>query len=170
MNDPRYQQLREIAWRRRLNAIEEDELRAWLAAHPEAAAAWEDDSALNECLSRLNEAPVSSNFTARVLRAVERDAAIQARERQNRWSWLWRPILPRIALAALAFSTGLGAQRGMAIANRTRLAESVAAVSSVASQPSPDALLDFDLIRQLSASPPPDDKLLPVLTLLAASE
>ncbi len=67
MNDPLFNKLREASWRRPLTASEEAELRAWLAAHPEARAEWESDTALNDLLSRVPNAPVPTNFTTRVL-------------------------------------------------------------------------------------------------------
>src|SRR5947207_1198597 len=77
-NDPRYHHLRELSWRRQLTGAEEAELRAWLAAQPEAQAGWEAEAELNEALGRLADAPVSTNFTTRVLQAVELEAAAQA--------------------------------------------------------------------------------------------
>ena len=49
--------------------------RAHLAAHPEAQADWEAEAGLNDALGRLPDVAVSSNFTARVLQAVEREIA-----------------------------------------------------------------------------------------------
>ena len=59
-NDPLYHRLRELSWRRKLTDSEEAELRAWLAAHPEAQAGWEVEAELNQALGRLPDAPVSS--------------------------------------------------------------------------------------------------------------
>ncbi len=78
-NDPTYNRLRELSWRRKLTGAEEAELRAWLAAHPDAQADWEAEAGLNAALGRLPDAPVPSNFTARVLQAVEREAAAELR-------------------------------------------------------------------------------------------
>jgi anti-sigma factor RsiW len=166
MNDPRYQKLCETSWRRKLSAAEEAELRAWLAAHPEAEGDWAIEAGLNEALNRLPETPVSSNFTARVLQAVERELTAKPRRAESKWSWLWRPFLPRVALASMAFCVGLAVHHGMAVANRTRLAESVVAVSNVASLPSPEALQNFEVIRRLTPTPPPDPELLAVLASL----
>ena len=73
-NDAFLSLLRESSWRRKLTEAEQAELRAYLAAHPDARADWEMESALNAALTRLPDAPVPSNFTARVLQAVEREA------------------------------------------------------------------------------------------------
>src|SRR5262249_40432154 len=105
MNEPRYHQLLEAAWRRRLTATEEAELRAWLAAHPELRADWETETALNEHLVQLPDAPVSTNFTARVLQAVERESAGVQRP-ASRWPWILHSLLPKAAFAALFLLVG----------------------------------------------------------------
>ena len=69
--DLQYEALREASWRRKLTPEEEQQLRLWLAAHPEAEAEWEAETALNEKLAALPEVPVSSNFTARVLEVTD---------------------------------------------------------------------------------------------------
>src|SRR5271165_916325 len=101
MNDPLDQRFRELSWRREPAEAEAAELRAWLAAHPEAAAEWEAERQLNELLQQLPEAPpVASNFTARVLQAVKRETSA-ARPAAHGWrSWHpWRGWLPRTAVA-----------------------------------------------------------------------
>ena len=106
-NDPIYNRLRELSWRRKLTAAEAAELQAWLAAHPEARADWEAEAGLNEALGRLPDAPVPSNFTARVLQAVEREAAAELRRRRTWQVWLrWR-WLPKAAVAAVVLGAGL---------------------------------------------------------------
>jgi len=107
MNDQEYQQLRETSWRRRLTEAEAAELQRHLTAHPELRADWDAEAGLNLALEKLPEAPaVSSNFTALVLQAVERDAAAQKREASRGWRG-WRGIarwLPKAAVAALVLS------------------------------------------------------------------
>jgi len=96
--DPVDQKLRELNWRRELTAAERAELRTWLAAHPEAQADWQTEAALSKFLARLPDAPVPSNFTARVLQAVERETRTSERAPQRaRW---WHVFLPRAAVAA----------------------------------------------------------------------
>src|SRR3954469_6162170 len=98
MNDPLENQLREAAWRRNLTPEEQASLRAWLAAHPDAARDWEQDHRLTAILAGLPPAPVSSNFTARVLQAIDRDTAASARRRPVPWSWRW--LVPKATLAS----------------------------------------------------------------------
>ena len=129
-------------------------MRAWLAAHPEAQADWEAEAGLNAALGRLPDAPVPSNFTARVLQAVEREAAAELRRREGKWlTWPWRRWLPRVAFAAVVVGAGFVSYQQVQAAHRKKLAESVAVVSAVSSLPSPDILKDFDAIRALNPTP-----------------
>jgi hypothetical protein len=163
MNDPRHHKLRETGWRRKLTSAEEAELRAWLAVHPEARTDWETDLRLNRALGRLPDVPVPSNFTARVLAAVERDDAVARRERPSGTSWAWRSLLPRLAFAAVVLGLGLFAYRESRAAKRLELAQSVAAVADVRSLPGPEILQDFEAIRHLNPAPAPDAELLALL-------
>lgn len=161
-NDPIYNRLRELSWRRKLTDAEEAELRAWLAAHPDARADWEAEAGLEAVLGRLPDAPVVGNFTARVLQAVEREAAVESRRPEwRRWPWLrW---LPKAALAASVLAAGLVSYLLIQNAERKRLVESVAVVADVSSLPSPEILQDFDAIRASNPRPAPDQQLLEVL-------
>ena len=108
-NDPIYNHLRELSWRRKLTGAEEAELRAWLAAHPEAQADWEAEAGLNAALGRLPDVPVPSNFTARVLQAAEREAAAELR--RPGWKWrVWPRLrwLPKVAFAGHRPGRGVG--------------------------------------------------------------
>src|ERR1700690_4482069 len=69
-DEPLQNPLRELVWRRKLTEAE----RAGLRAPPETQADLEFESLLTEGLARLPDAPVPSNFTARVLQAAEREA------------------------------------------------------------------------------------------------
>ncbi len=158
MNDPLFNKLREASWRRPLTASEEAELRAWLAAHPEAQAEWESDAALNDLLSRVPNAPVPTNFTTRVLQAVERDAA--AAPQPTRWTWPWRAWLPKAALAAIALTLAGFYYQQRQSAERVDLVRNAAAVSQFAAFSDPTVLKDFDTICRLSEASPADPDLL----------
>jgi anti-sigma factor RsiW len=158
--DPFYEKLREISWRRKLNSVEERELRAWLAAHPEAQESLELETGLTEALGKMPDVPVASNFTARVLQAVEREAMAEARAQQSRWK-LWRRLprwLPRVASATVVVMAGLLAY----LHNNSVEAKQRALVRRVAGVPlpSPEILTNFDAIRIVSATPAPDEQLL----------
>src|SRR5437667_12737472 len=99
MNDPVHNHLRELSWRRRLTSSEEAELRAWLAAHPEAQAQWEAEAGLNDALGLLPDAPLGSNFTARVLQAVQLEAAASTRHRRRLRLISWGRLASRLGLA-----------------------------------------------------------------------
>lgn len=160
-NDPTYDRLRESRWRRKLTEAERAQLGAWLAAHPDTEADWEAEAGLSEALGRLPDVPLASNFTARVMQAVEREA-VAARRQRGGWR-LWYGCLrwlPRTAFAALAVSAALVTYRATENHRRAQMAESIAAISRVASLPSPEILQDFDAIRALPRTPPPDEQLL----------
>jgi hypothetical protein len=161
-NDPIYNRLRELSWRRKLTGAEEAELRAWLAAHPEARSDWEAEAGLEAALGRLPDAPVASNFTARVLQAVEREATAQPPRSEWRM-WLRLHWLPRAAFVASVATAGLVSYLLIQSAERKRLAESVATVADVSSLPGPDILQDFDAIRVSNPTATPDEQLLAAL-------
>src|SRR5438874_9233745 len=101
--DPFYEKLLAISWRRKLTETEAAELQAWLVAHPELQGEWQEEAHLNDLLEALPDAPMASNFTARVLAEVERQERSEARDRgKSRRFWNWRfPWLPRAAFAAV---------------------------------------------------------------------
>ena len=163
-NDAIYKRLRELSWQRRLTGPEEAELRAWLKAHPETQADWEAEAGLNASLSGLPDVPVPGNFTARVLQAVEREAAAELRRPRGNWlSRRWLRWLPRMAFATVVVGAGLVSYQHLEAAHRKKLAESVAMVSAVSSLPSPEILKDFDAIQASNPTPAPDEQLLAVL-------
>ena len=157
-NDASFSRLCESSWRRKLTDAEQAELSAWLAAHPEAQAGWERELALNAALIRLPDVPVPSNFTARVLQAVEREAATRPR------GWNWHVLVPRIAFAtAMLVFAGLAVHHHDIYRQRAALVKSVALVTGGQPVPSPEALENFDIIRRMSQSQHADDE---VLTLM----
>ena len=137
-NDPVYDHLRELSWRRKLTPAEESQLRAWLAAHPEAQADWETEARLNEMLGALPDAPMPSNFIARVVQAVERDAVAEQRKaRRSRLTW-WRRLVTRAALAGFVGAAGFVWYREFHEAHmRAEVKSSLAAVSELPPMPSP---------------------------------
>ena len=155
-NEPLQSSLRELLWRRRLTAAE----RAGLNAQPEMQADLEIESRLSEVLARLPDAPVPSNFTARVLQAIERESA---RPRATSWSWTWRVLVPRVAVAAVVVAfAGLWIHRYELNVHRAALAKKVVLVAAVQPMPSVDALKNFNAIQRMS-QPHADDELLALL-------
>jgi anti-sigma factor RsiW len=164
-NNPLYDRMREQRWRRPLTAAEAEELKSWLAAHPESRPDWAAEAGLGAALDQLPDVPVASNFTARVLQAVEREKA--SAERQP-LGWLapgtwWRRWAPRVALAGLLVTTGAISYRHFETARQAEVALSVATISDVSSLPSPEILKDFEAIQALNQTPPADEELLALL-------
>ena len=162
----RYHQLRETSWRRKLTEAEQAELHVHLAAHPEAQTDWEAEAALTEGLGRLQDVPVTSNFTARVLQAVEREVAARSRSRRARWDFWWQSLswAPKAATAVLVVGLVSLAYHRHQVATRVELAESLVAVADVKSLPAhAEILKDFEAIRRLSQTPPADEELLALL-------
>jgi hypothetical protein len=153
----------EKSWRRKLTPAEETELRAWLAAHPGEKVDWEIEGRLTEILGRLPDVPVSSNFTARVLQAVEREAVADSRPKAGRRAWFLRLLLPRAAVAAVLFGVGLFTYHEHVTTERAEMVQGVKVVAGVSSLPSPEILQDFDTIRQMSSTPGPDPELIALM-------
>ena len=110
---------------------------------------------LRELLSRLPDAPVSSNFTARVMQAVEREELQAARTRG--WRWNWHALLPRAAVTAVMVAAAFYQHE---ISNqRAAMAQSVALLAQ-SQPPSVDALQNFDAIQRMSQPAHADEGLL----------
>jgi len=119
------------------------------------------ESALNAALARLPDANVPSNFTARVLQAVEHE---EARPRAWSWRWNWHTLVPRIAFAAVVITfAGLAFQHHEIYRQRTALARNVALVTRGQPMPSPEALENFDAIRRMSQPQHADNELLALM-------
>ena len=163
-DDPIHNHLRELSWRRELTGAEEAELRAWLAARPEAQADWDAEARLSAALGRLPDVPVPSNFTARVLQMVEKEAAAELRQGKGKWQFSRRlRWLPKLAFAAIALGAGLVSYHEVQATRFAEYGHSVAAVSDVSSLPGPEILQDFDAIRASDPASLPDEQLLAAL-------
>jgi negative regulator of sigma E activity len=156
--DPIYERLRELSWRRKLSATEESELREWLAKHAEAQESLDLEAGLTEALGKMRDVPVASNFTARVLQAVERETTAEARGERGRGN-LWRRLprwLPRMVSAAVVLIAGVFAYQHSVEAKHKASAQMVAEIRL----PDPQILMNFDAIRVVSQTPAPDEQLL----------
>lgn len=141
----------ESLWRRKLSDVE----RAGLRARPELAI----EAQLTAALAKIPDAAVSSNFTARVLAAIELEESSAARS--CGWHWHWRLLLPRLAVAtAVLVFAGVSLQWHEANSQRLTLAKNVA---QVAAQPLPsvEALNNFEAIQRMRQ--PADDQLLALM-------
>lgn len=144
----------ESLWRRPLTEAE----RAALRGQPEA----ELEARLTQALAKLPDAPVPSNFTARVLDAIELEEMQAARSRD--WTLNWRALWPRVAVAAavLVFA-GVSIQRYELNARRVTLAKNVAVVAAAEPPPSLEALENLDAIERMGQSAHADGDLLAAL-------
>ena len=151
MNQLDYNKLREIAWRQKLTAQQEAEIKAYLANCPEARPDWEEERILTQSLSQLPDAPLAFNFTAQVLQAVKRQeaeaspaAVVQWWQRLRSLGWGYRS-----ALAAIVLGAGVLSYQQHLNLSREELAVSIATVSRVAALPRVTGLRDFDTIQHL---------------------
>jgi anti-sigma factor RsiW len=160
MNESEYQALIEASWRRSLTDDEQTRLDAWLREHPASHNEWEAESALNRLLEQLPDVTVASNFTARVLQAVERESAAAARRESGFGrlkQWFWRPA-PRVAWALLVAGL-LGFSYHQHQTNmRGEMAKGLSVLANVATLSDPAVLQDFEAIRRLGGSAPGDDE------------
>jgi negative regulator of sigma E activity len=117
---------------------------------------------LRGLLSHLPAAPVASNFTARVLQAVELEES--RRSRKWNFSWNWHAFLPRIAVATAAILfASLTFHHYELNAQRAALAKNVALVAEVQPLPGVDALKNFDAIQRMGQPARADDELLALM-------
>jgi hypothetical protein len=159
------QELTELAWRHGLTPEEQARLFRHFAAHPQARSDWECEAALTRALDRLPPAPVSSNFTALVLQAVQRAPARPAWRRQfDIASWLPSGWRPRVALGVTMVCLSFLTVRECQAFQRQRMARDLASVGSLASLQPVDCLQNFQTIANLNrVQVAPDDALLQAL-------
>jgi anti-sigma factor RsiW len=159
MNDAEFNQWLEIAVRRPLTADEETRLRALLAEQPPASGRWEEETVLTRLLHRLPDAPLSSNFTAQVLLAVEREEQGRAgAPKVVRWLDWRRPAVRFaatslfLALAVVGFhqyQTFMRAKMAVSLANVTNGVDTAARAAQLQAV---ELWQDFEPIYRLGHS------------------
>jgi len=159
-----HEKIRELTWRGPLSPAQRQELKAWLEAHPAEKESLALDSRLTESLHKLPDAPVSSNFTARVLEQVQLEQAATRRKASRtsfifRWRWLIRTASAVVIVAA----AGVTWKQVQSARTAEEIARSVTMVSEVTSLPDADVLRDFEAIQALSQTPAADMDLLALL-------
>jgi anti-sigma factor RsiW len=147
--DPVQQKLRETAWRRPLTEVEQRELQAWLAAHPELQAEAELDAALDAALEHRPPPQAASNFTARVLQAIETDVATKRTPVRHRANW-WQVFIPRFAVATLLIGGGALWYRHHDATRQEELAAAARQLATARTLSHPAVIEDFEVIRGLS--------------------
>jgi hypothetical protein len=152
--DSNLTRLRELLWRRELSEVERGELRELLAANPETD--WGTEEQLTRLIDQLPDAPVASNFTARVMQAVELEEQQGSRRGTN-----WKALFPRIAFAGAAVFLGVFVLLRDSRSNQFR--DSLIVIAEVESPPNLTSLEDFDVINRLGNKSPVDEELLALL-------
>lgn len=142
---------RESLWRRDSTG----QKRVKLDRQPEL----ELEARLTDALARMPDSPVPSNFTARVLDAIDHEEAVASRPWG--WRWNWHSLLPRMAVAmAVLLFAGIGIQHHEAAQReRTEVVKSLQIVASTGT-PNVDALNNFDAIQRMGQTVHADTDLL----------
>ncbi|MGZ4974316.1 MAG: hypothetical protein ACXWKG_01655 [Limisphaerales bacterium] len=160
MNKPTYNQMKEKSWVEPLSAQESDDLRQLLAANPELQKDWDEEALLTTALNRLPDAPVSSNFTSRVMQAVQRADAETERKRAP-WRAFWRyGWAAKFGVAIAMLCLGTFSFREYQANARAKLAADVKAFAETAPIPQVDWLKNFDTIEQMSKVQVADNELM----------
>jgi hypothetical protein len=158
MNGDELNQVRETLLRRELSPAEHERLRRALSAAGAEPGPWDTEVALSSLLSRLPDAPLSSNFTARVLQAVEGEP-VRAWGLPSflEWTRAWPSLrlgasVACLLLAFLIYAHYQSASRVRMATSVARVVRSVEAASALAQLPPVEVLRDFDAIQGLSQS------------------
>ncbi len=148
----------ETLWRRELTVDERARLERQLAGDEDQRLFFEEEEALSRLLTGVPDAPLSSNFTARVVAAVRLEAARSAHLGRDlgmagslrRWGGYFRHSwASRTAAAGLVLAIGLSAFYGVKSYQRQQLIQTLATVTKVKAMPEIEVLQDFDAIRHL---------------------
>jgi hypothetical protein len=155
-NEPLPDELHELLWRQKFSAAEWEKLRGL----PKISADLEFESRLSAALTKMPDAVVPSNFTARVLQAID----LKETHRSRQWDFNWRFLLPRFgaAAAAILFAAIMFHQHEIQT-QRVALAKNVALVAEAQPMPSVEALKNFDAIQRMSQPQHADTELLALL-------
>lgn len=165
MAETKYHELLEITRRRPLAPEEQAVAAEWLRAHPEVAADWEVERRLTECLHRLPEPQLPSNFTAQVMAALDRADRASNRSAGS-WFPRWRTVWigwQGAAAASLTAALLLGAQMVRQAQVRSEVSRAIVALPAAGLE-DVDLWRDFDSIAHLAVAPLPSvDELTEVL-------
>ena len=152
MNPPELVRLMELARRRVLTEREQTQLNTLLAAYPEAWPERQDEQALARLLRRLPGAPLASNFSARVMRAIELEDAQSARTARQPVG-RFRGWFARLSWSTVAVALSLTGWVQYRAWQRAEYARSVTTISEVAALPSVEVLRDFDVVQSFTRAP-----------------
>ena len=157
MSPPEIDKLMDALRAGRLTAQQEAQLDQWFALQPAQRGACEEDLALNQLLRNLPDAPLSSNFTARVLQATRASAG-----RPGYSTPFWRQFfgrwMPKAAMAGVFLGAGLLAYQQHQVSERRQLAQGLVQMSELANETSVELLENFDAIQRLNQVPHDADR------------
>lgn len=158
MSNSEHKRLKELAWKKALDAEEQAKLNEFIAQHPEYREDLELELALTRSLKNLPDAPVSSNFTARVMNSIAAEEPLSLSIPDyitNLVFQLSRTILPKLA-AALALILLIGLSYfSYKEAQKARIAEKlvdldrIAMIDGKSSILTVDVFKDFDVIQKI---------------------
>jgi anti-sigma factor RsiW len=146
------QELLAQALRKNLSAAEKVRWEECLREDPGLRENFAEESALQNALESLPDAPLSSNFTARVLGAALREAREQAPWWKLKWTWI--RLAPGVAVALL-LAAGLVGYRNHVVKNAEMVAKvrsfsEVAAAMAASETPPEEVFQNFEAIQRLS--------------------
>jgi hypothetical protein len=138
--------------RGKLTTGKEAQLHIYLATHPEERASWDDELSLNHLLGQVPDAPISSNFTARVLELAAQDNLRSSSPQPRFWRWLvaghWAPKLATMAAAVCLSLLGYHQHQ---LTTRKEVARTLATMAVTGN--SLELLENFDAIQRLTQVP-----------------
>ena len=145
---------REALWRKNLSPAEHGALKG----SPEL----ELEARLTAALSKIPDTQVPSNFTARILAAVDLEENRTVRSRD--WTLSWHRLWPRVAMAAVVLIfAGVSIQRYETQTHRISLAKNVVRLASSQPLPSIEVLENLDAIQRMNLPARADGELLAAL-------
>jgi negative regulator of sigma E activity len=117
---------------------------------------------LRNLLARLPDAPVASNFTARVMQQIDLEESRRSRKRN--FIFNWHAFLPRFAVtAAVVLFASLTIHHHELNVHRAVLAKNVARTVEAQPLPSVEALKNFDVIQRMGQPQHADEELLALM-------
>jgi len=133
----------------RLGPEQQQQLDAYLAAHPAERPGWDEELALNHLLDQVPEVPVSSNFTALLLERVQRENSSPQAKGWPGMGWI-RGWIPKLAAAAVVVCVGLLSYEQHQAAARRELARQVSEMARLTRSTPLEVLENFEAIQRLN--------------------
>lgn len=155
MKNRSYQDWVDLHWQRALTLEETGQWEAFLRENPKHREEWEWDRQLFDGVHQLADAPLSNNFTSRVLRSVEHlqpHSMIQETEEQtNETGWLskwWS--LPGVRMVGTCAILVAGIWLWQWDPTAPSMVESITTVTQAETIPTVEELENFDAISGLA--------------------